>query len=173
MRALAWSPDGQVIAAAGRNGKVRLWDAITGQTGQEFKSHVQRVRDLAFSPDGSRLVTVSEDRTIRVTEIASGDEFVLAAGNAKVMAVTFCGPDLLASGGSDNVVRLWNIEERTEVARLKGHTGSVAALAYGGELLISSGYDSTVRVWIREGSIAESTPKATPRVGALPLPSLE
>jgi WD40 repeat protein len=173
MRALAWSPDGQIIAAAGRNGKVRLWDALTGRAGQEYKLHEQRVRDLAFSPDGTQLVTVSEDRTIRITELASGDEFFLATGNAKVMAVTFCGPDLLASGGSDNTVRIWNLKDRTEVARLTGHTGSVAALAYGGELLVSSGYDSTVRVWTRERSLAESASSTPPRVGALPLPRLE
>ncbi len=173
MRALAWSPDGKLIAAAGRNAKVRVWDSSTGKTVDEFKSHTQRIRELAFSPEGTQLVTASEDRTIRVRDIQSKNEFELETGRAKVFSVAFCHPNYIASGGSDNTIRIWNLTERNQVAVLTGHTGSVAALAVGADVLVSTGYDATVRVWTRDSNIADSTPVPTPRVGALPIPSVQ
>ena len=73
----------------------------------------------------------------------------LPARPGKVMALTWCGADRLAAGGSDNTIRVWEPSTQREVARLAGHTGSVSTLVFhGGEgQLISGSYDTTVRLW--------------------------
>lgn len=62
----AVSPDGKLVAAAGKEGAVRVWDATTGKEAGSLRGHTQRVRSVAFSPDGTRLVTASDDGTSRV-----------------------------------------------------------------------------------------------------------
>jgi WD40 repeat protein len=165
MRALAFSADRQLIAAGGRNGLVRLWSLVDGPVLREFAAHQRRIRGLAFSPDGSTLVSCGEDGTIRVSRLDGEVDFVLTYPNAKVMSLTFCGPDQLATGGSDNVIRIWDMNERVETARLAGHTGSVVALDYSGNMLVSAGYDTTVRVWKRSRHVAEDPRAARERMG--------
>jgi WD40 repeat protein len=123
---------------------------------------------LRYSRDGEYLVSGSEDRTLRVTDLHTGEKFSLETGNAKVMSLQFCGPGLVASGGSDNLIRLWDLKQRKEITQLAGHTGSVAALAYEGEVLVSSGYDATVRIWTRNSNVAGGDRNTEPRVGRLP-----
>jgi WD40 repeat protein len=62
----AVSPDGKLVAAAGKEGVVRVWDAATGKEAGNFRGHAKLVRTVAFSPDGTRLVTASDDGTSRV-----------------------------------------------------------------------------------------------------------
>jgi WD40 repeat protein len=67
----------------------------------------------------------------------------------EVLALCFCGPELLASAGTDNVIHLWDLTSHQECNRLIGHTGSVTTLVFypTTESLISGSYDTTVRLW--------------------------
>ncbi|MFV1964383.1 MAG: WD40 repeat domain-containing protein, partial [Pirellulaceae bacterium] len=165
MRAVAFSPDRQLLAAGGRNGLVRLWSLADGSVLQEYAAHEQRIRGLAFSPDASTLVSCGEDGTIRVFRLDGKEDYVLDCPGAKVMSLAFCGPDQLATGGSDNLIRIWDMNERSEIARLAGHTGSVMTLVYSGNTLVSAGYDTTVRVWKRNRNLAEDPRTSRDRVG--------
>jgi WD40 repeat protein len=165
MRALAFSADRQLIAAGGRNGLVRLWSLVDGPVLREFAAHQRRIRGLAFSPDASTLVSCGEDGRIRVSRLDGEVDFVLTCPDAKVMSLAFCGPDQLATGGSDNLIRIWDMNEQTETARLAGHTGSVVALDYTGNTLVSAGYDTTVRVWQRSQHVAEDPRALRERMG--------
>src|SRR5205085_240619 len=59
--ALAFSPNGALLAGAGRDGRVSLWDAATGRLRRVLDRHEAEVNGLAFSPDGRRLVTGGRD----------------------------------------------------------------------------------------------------------------
>jgi WD40 repeat protein len=68
----AWSPDGKVLATAGADHHLRLWNIETGTVEHLLKGHTDRVPSLAWSPEGRRLASVGDDLTLRIWEAASG-----------------------------------------------------------------------------------------------------
>lgn len=71
--AIAWSPDGQILATANYDGIIRLWCSKQGQCLQEFRGHTNQLLALTFSPDGTQLVSSSEDENIRIWHIQTGE----------------------------------------------------------------------------------------------------
>lgn len=63
---LAFSPDGQLLATAGSDGIIYLWNAADGLFLRTLEGHRGSIRDLAFSPDGSLLASVSADGSLRL-----------------------------------------------------------------------------------------------------------
>lgn len=64
--AVAWSPNGKVIASGGKDGTVYIWDALTGKNIFTYHNHQKQVHALAWSPDGKFIASASEDRTVQV-----------------------------------------------------------------------------------------------------------
>jgi WD40 repeat protein len=77
----------------------------------KFKAHDRYIRDLAFSPDSSRLATGSEDRTIKMWSVAGGKELRTYSGHTDTVRSVVFSPDgkWLASGSYDQTVRLWDV----------------------------------------------------------------
>ncbi len=150
LRGAVFSPDGAELAVAGRNGQIRVWAVATGIMRLEIAAGQGRIRTLAYAPSGERLISAGEGRAISVWDAHNGElVYKFDCPAAKVLSMTVCGDDRIATGGSDNVVRIWNWQTQTEVDRLRGHTGSVAALDYdpASGILLSGSYDTTLRVW--------------------------
>src|SRR5262245_52062488 len=70
--ALAFSSDGALLAGAGRDGRVSLWDAATGRLLRVLGRHEAEVNGLAFSPDGRLLVTGGHDGQAMLWDTAAG-----------------------------------------------------------------------------------------------------
>ncbi len=119
--ALAFSPDGQVLATGGGglDTSVRLWNPHDGQpVAPPLSGHNRSINAIAFSPDGKVVASASADQSIRLWEVASGHEVRLLRGHAQeVMAVAYL-PDGhgLVSGCKDGSVWLWD-PRTTDVAR--------------------------------------------------------
>jgi WD40 repeat protein/tetratricopeptide (TPR) repeat protein len=150
---LAFSPDGQTLAAACDDGKVRFWGPATGRAGRVLAGHQEKPRALAFSPDGRRLVTVSAGLAgggeLKVWDVQTGKE-VFAVEDAGGNAVAW-SPDgaLLAVAGVTRTVRLFDAARGKLRHTLAGHADAVHDVAFSpdGRVLASAGADRTVRLW--------------------------
>lgn len=110
--AAAFSPDERLIATAGYDANIVVWDAESGQRRWEAAGHNGAVFSLAFSPNGEVLVSGSADETVKVWDVASGrrlDTMSQPEGEVHAVAVTPDGRHVVAGSG-DNRVRVWRLE---------------------------------------------------------------
>jgi WD40 repeat protein len=146
--ALAFSPDGLVLAIAVYDNAARLLDVATGRVKTTLK-HPKEVRGVAFSPDSKLLATACWDRAVRVWDIANATEKVTCAGHReRIFAVEF-SPDgkLLLSVGGDDGTKLWDAATGAEKRTFKHYPMRCARFSPDGRWVITGSLDGTTRLW--------------------------
>lgn len=148
-----YTPDGKFLAIGGQSGLVRIWKpgSWPAPPELEFQAHSERMWNLAFSHDGTRLVTASMDRTAAVWDWKSAKLLSVFRGHeASANSAVFApGDDVVVSAGADGKLVRWDAASGELRGRYRGHAADVTALAFGGDtqLLVSGDWSGIVKVW--------------------------
>jgi WD40 repeat protein len=151
---LCFSPDRKLMASPS-GGNIKIWDKETGKELNTMKGYAENNYDyvggLVFSSDGKRLASCSEDKTVRIWDITTGNVLFVLKGHTDQVNNAAFSPDgkLLASVSNDKTVRLWDSEVGKEIEILKGHRDTVYDVAFSpdGKWLASGSDDKTIRIW--------------------------
>ncbi|MGF1540035.1 MAG: NB-ARC domain-containing protein [Pleurocapsa sp.] len=148
---VAFSPDGQYLAAGDTKGNIILRQVQDGQIIRRFQGHNGWVVSLAFSPDGHTLASGSCDCTAKLWDVNNAECLhSLDEHEQEVWSVAF-SPDgeTLASGCDDSKARLWNVSTGECIKLFQGHKNEVLAVTFSldGHQLFSGSQDSSIRFW--------------------------
>ncbi|MCJ1467401.1 hypothetical protein MMC07_006025 [Pseudocyphellaria aurata] len=146
--AVAFSPDGQLLASGSHDNTVRLWDPVTGDSRATLEGHSDPVNTVVFSPDGQLLASGSHDNTVRLWDPATGDSRATLSHTWRVRSIAFSPDGQLLACGAHNTVRLWDPVTGDSCATLDGHMHSVHLVVFSpdGQLLAVGG-GKTVELW--------------------------
>jgi WD40 repeat protein len=154
-RAVAFSPDGTMLATLGADGTARIWNVTTQQEiggPMTVDGPGALAGTVAFSPNGRTLVTVAGSGQARLWNVATGQPLgkPMTAGPATTVAAFSPDGSTLATAGGDGSVRLWDVATRQEIGTpMTADAQPVYAAVFGpdGSTLATAGGDSSARVW--------------------------
>ena len=150
--AIAYAPDGQILAVATQDKTLHTRDAQSGDVINQMSGHSSQVTCLAFAPDGQTIASGGEDKLVKLWDRTTGQlklTFTGHAGGVRALAFASDGKSI-ASAGDDKTIVLWDPRTGKEISRFQRHEGAIRALAFApgkGGLLASGSEDRTVRLW--------------------------
>jgi WD40 repeat protein len=150
IQAISFSPDGSLLASAGKDGTLKIWD-VGAQRELRTLNRTVPIDCVAFSPDGKTLATGGQDGTVVLWEVSTGRTLrELNAHSRAVKAITFSADgQTLATGSDDHTIKLWDPSNGSVERTLSAHHGGITALAFSpdGHTLASGSVDKTIRLW--------------------------
>ncbi|MEJ2118418.1 MAG: hypothetical protein P8Y36_11230 [Alphaproteobacteria bacterium] len=106
---------------------LKLWDVATGEELRTFRGHSSHVNSVAFSPDGSTVVS---------------------GGAGETLAILPDGRTVI-TGSADYSLKLWDVASGKELSTLTGHSDTVQSVAFSpnGRTALSGSWDKTLKLW--------------------------
>ena len=158
--AIAFSPDSKLLAAAGTNRTIIVWQVASRRVLHTLTAHAGTVLvgSVAFSPDGKRLASSGNESErdlshplIELWDVASGKSIGLLRGHDAPTGSIIFSPNgrTLAAANALGVITVWNTESASELYSIQAHNGEIHSVAFSpdGLRLASAGNDHTVRLW--------------------------
>ena len=155
VRALAFSPDGSLIAAAGglpgRAGEVKLWSTADGKPVRTIDGHADNILDVAFSPDGAQLATCSYDKLAIIWNVATGEKLQTLKNHVDAVYSLAYSPDgaKLVTGAGDRTVKIWDTTSGKLITTLSESLDIIYSVAFSptGDKIAGAGGDKYIRIW--------------------------
>jgi len=162
-KAVAFSPDGSHVLASSQDNTIKVYALATQARVQLLAGHTDWVNSAQFHPaDANRVVSCSDDRTIRAWDVAAGRQVARVMFESKTKATfgqTHDGfvwgacfsPDgaLICTCSADHTARLWDAVSGEQLFQLTGHDDEVTSCHFNhdGRLVVTGSDDKSVRVW--------------------------
>lgn len=153
MNGLCYSPDGSRIVTASDDGKIKIWDVISGFCLMTFTEHTGAVTEVKFAKKGQVLFSSSLDGTVRAWDLIRFRNFRTFTATERIqfnsLAVDPSGEVVVAGSQDTFEIYVWSVQTAQLLDSLTGHEGPVSCLAFGEEnsVLASASWDKTIRIW--------------------------
>ncbi len=122
-----------------------------GTTIFTYRGHSARVSAIAWSPDGKRLASASDDKVVQISDGRNGNTLLTYDGHSGELYTVAWSPDgqYIASAGADKTVQVWSAITGKKIYTYKGHTAAVNAVSWSPDSkhIASASDDHTVQVW--------------------------
>lgn len=142
---------GTLIATAGFDQTIKLWDFETGTYLKTLQGHIAPVVAVVISPDGQTIASASYDQTVKIWDAGTGNCLkTLEKHTNRVWTLDYHpNGNLLASGGDDNRLILWDVATGNTIKTRQGHSNSIygIALSLDQSQVATAHEDETVKVW--------------------------
>ncbi len=150
----AFHPNGYILASAGQDWEISIWDLRTKQKIKVLKGHQDNVNDCQFSPDGKRLISASSDNSIRVWDLSSGTSIFTLQDHRETVETCSYSPNgkFFVSAGNDNNIIIYNAQDAEKIVTLTGHLGRVLTCQFAADNthLVSVGEDNKLKLWNKD-----------------------
>jgi WD40 repeat protein/serine/threonine protein kinase len=152
---IAFSRDGNRLAAAAVDRKLRVWAIATRKLLCETEGHANDVNVMgsafSFSADGTTLGVGHNDKTAEIFEVSSGRRLAFLQGHKAAVtgAILLADRETVATASYDQAVKLWDKGTQQELRSLTGESQALFALALSpdGRRLATGGSEGTLRLW--------------------------
>ncbi|MCY3012204.1 MAG: hypothetical protein NTY42_20580 [Planctomycetota bacterium] len=151
----------QLIALAGPQKMVRVYETLTGQLKYEQKKHTDWIYSVAFSPDGLLLATSDRSGGLVVWEADTGRLYLDLQGHKGEVRSVAWRPDsqALVSASMDGTLKMWEMNEGKVLKSWDAHPrGAMAVAVCNDGTIVSTGKDNKVKVWDAGGNAAGEMP---------------
>jgi eukaryotic-like serine/threonine-protein kinase len=147
-----FSPRGDLLASAGKDGTVLIWDTSSWQLVGKLVASQTEVNVAAFAPDGKTIATLDDDGKLRLWDVATGlckMERLAHSGEAVVARFTSDGKAIITGGRKDGLIKVW--DRTTGVVRDSFRAGEQflenAVLSPNGSCLAIVGGGGATQLW--------------------------
>ncbi len=155
VRAVAFSKDGKLLAAAGglpaRKGEVKIWDVDQRTVVKTINGHSDCIYAVAFSPDGKSIATSSYDKLIKLWDVETGKEIRTLKDHIDAIYALAFTPDgkRLVSGAADRTVKIWDPATGERLYTFGEPADGINTIAIDptGKMVAAAGLDKTIRIW--------------------------